>query len=225
MFRTLSRPLLRSFSFDRHVSDITKYYNRIRDDQRFANPDHDYPKCLNKINFHIYRLMIDEYENNIKPRENRQEVLDRIVHQFESKGVSLSFHENEGYFSLIRETDSHIFTMRILNYLDDTTTEASAKENDDEPKSLMEKVKVAKTIQYENKNPDERYFYKVRGRIVSPENLPLYRHMISSEENEAQIINPFSLQTDTKDVIDFMIEITSKKNSSKFLASGYICDL
>lgn len=225
MFRSLCRPILRRSSFDKHVSDIAKYYNKIRDDQRFVNPDHDYPKCLNKINFHIYRLIIDEYETNIKPRDNRQAILNQISQLVQSKGINLSFHENDGYFSLIRETESHIFTMRILSYLDDTVTQATQKEDDDEPKTLMEKVKIARTIQYENKNVDERYFYKVGGRVLSPENLPFYRHMLKDKENKTEIINPFEFKNDDNDVIDFIVDITSKQNSAKFLASGYICDL
>jgi len=225
MFRSLCRPVFRRCSFDQHVSDITKYYNKLREDERFSNPQHDYPKCVNKINFHIYRLIIDEYETNIKPRDNRLAMLNQISALFASKGIRLSFHEHDGFFGLVRETSSHIFTMRILSYLDDTLTQETAKEENDEPKTLMEKVKLARTIQYEHENLDERYYYKIGGKIVSPESLPVYQHLLKDKMNPKTLVNPFSLKTDEADIIDFVMEIASKRDSARVFATGFIGDL
>jgi hypothetical protein len=223
MLRSLLKIHRRHCSFNTHFSDITKFYNRIREDKLFSNPDHAYPKCLNKINFHAYRLIIDEYDTNIKPNTGRQQTIENIFGSMAKHGIRVELAEEKGYFSLVRETNVHTFTLRITNFIDDIKPKNDSEEEVE--LDTTQKIKMAKSVKLENEMVDERYFFKQNGKIVPPESLAYLRHIYKSENETGELVNPFELKSDSRNIIDFDFTIERKdKSVPSIKMDGFICD-
>ena len=213
---------LREFSIDENMRRISRYYYQIREHPTFRIPKNDYERSLKKINLTIYRLMVREYEENIKPlieNETRKQLLEKLRNEI---GVEVEFSEDEGFVSFKRQTRHMEFDMRVFRFIEKLKG-VELDEQEDEMKEVMRK---SREVRREQNLPDERYFFKVNGKFVPTQNLQMNRKLFDKYLDQSKkITNPFLFQDSDTNVLEMRILVKNKRTGKVLEVEGRIIDL
>lgn len=222
MKRTLFRISHRKFSIDENMNRISRFYYQIKEHPNFTSPKNDYERSLKKINLTIYRLMIQEYEENIKPlieNETRKVMLEKLKSE---KGICVEFKEDQGFVSFKRETRNMDFDLRVFRYVEKLAG-VVVDEPEDEMKETMRK---SKELRKEQSLPDERYFFKVNGKFVETQMLSMNRKLFDKYLDESKKhTNPFLFHDSDSNVLEMRILVKNKITGKLLEIEGRVFDL
>ena len=214
----LNKACFKSFSsIDKNLRKIHEYYLKLNTGRHFINPTHDYPKLVNKLSFSFYKEMLDEYEKNVKPQLDDVEANALVLNTLKSKGISVEYHESEGYLKLYRYDDLFLYELKLFNFEDKIEDEA---ENKKFPKELID-LKLEKNV-----DKDDRFYFKHAGNYINPASVAHFKNAYEEhvKQVDKNIDNPFLKKPIDTNLMEMEIRVKNQINSSVFLVKGFICD-
>ena len=225
----LTKFLARNFSVDANMKTITRFYYNLREKVHFENPASDYSKALKKINLQIYKLMIDEYEENIKPMVENEESIFKMRQLTTNHDIHMFFDEDQGCVNFTKETENFSFNLSVLKFTEKLNPNKgprfSSEEDEEEAKNIKSVVEVKKALFKEQKNPDERFFFKQGNRFIHTSLLEMHRFISDKAIDPANIVtNPFIFQDSDTNVLDLELRIFRKNTDDYLLVTGNVFD-
>lgn len=202
---------------------ITAFHHQLRAVCDPRPPSTDYQKCLKKINFTIFRRMLDEYESNIRP------LLDSPVFQklredlTQVHGLELQTAPRSQYRQFSRKVGPWELEMRVFRF-----RERKVPVTGEEVRTRQMEERLAQQ-EKERDSPggeEKQLFFKDQGRFLHTSLLPFFReqHVLEKESRRVYLM-PFNLQEAESNIIEVAFVVGREGVAHRVHLTGTIMDL